>query len=109
MSVLVWIELSKSGPVANSWEVLGQGKLLADALGVKLVAAVIGSDTAKTAVEAQKFGPDTVLTLTDPRAGQLSSERLRSRAEKSGCRSGRHRRARCCDDVWPRSHGDRRL
>ena len=66
MSVLVWIELSKSGPVANSWEVLGQGRLLADAMGVKLVAAVIGSDTAKTAAEAQKFGPDTVLTLTDP-------------------------------------------
>ena len=66
MSVLVWIEQSKSGPVANSWEVLGQGRLLADALGTQLVAAVVGADTAKTAEAARAYGPDTVLTLTSP-------------------------------------------
>ena len=49
MSVLVWIEQSKGAAVASSWEVLGQGRVLANALGTKLVAAVIGSDTAKSA------------------------------------------------------------
>jgi electron transfer flavoprotein alpha subunit len=66
MSVLVWIEQSKNGPVANSWEVLGQGRLLADALGTQLVAAVVGADTAKAAEAARTYGPDAVLTLTSP-------------------------------------------
>jgi len=66
MSVLVWIEQSKSGPVASSWEVLGQGRLLANALGTTLVAAVIGGDTTTTAEAARTYGPDTVLTLTGP-------------------------------------------
>lgn len=66
MSVLVWIEQSQSGPLANSWEVLGQGRKLADALGTSLVAAVIGSDTAATAEAACTYGADTVLTMTSP-------------------------------------------
>lgn len=66
MSVLVWIEQSKNGPVANSWEVLGQGRLLADALGTQLVAAVVGADTTKAAEAARTYGPDAVLTLTSP-------------------------------------------
>ena len=35
MSVLVWIEQSKGGAVANAWEVLGKGRQLADALAHK--------------------------------------------------------------------------
>jgi electron transfer flavoprotein alpha subunit len=66
MSVLVWIEQSKSGPVANSWEVLGAGRKLADALGTTLVAAVIGGDTAATAEAARTYGADSVLALTSP-------------------------------------------
>ena len=66
MSVLVWIEQSKSGVVANSWEVLGAGRKVADALGTSLVAAVIGSDTAAAAAEASTYGADTVLTLSSP-------------------------------------------
>ena len=66
MSVLVWIEQSKSGVVANSWEVLGAGRKVADALGTSLVAAVVGSDTAAAAAEASTYGADTVLTLSSP-------------------------------------------
>ncbi|MBK8047703.1 MAG: electron transfer flavoprotein subunit alpha/FixB family protein [Anaerolineales bacterium] len=73
MSVLVWVEQTKSGPVASSWEVLGKGRQLADALGTQLVAAVIGGETAKTAEEATKYGADEVLTLTD---GALADYRL---------------------------------
>jgi electron transfer flavoprotein alpha subunit len=66
MSVLVWIEQSKGVAVASSWEVLGQGRVLANGLGTKLVAAVIGDDTAKSAEAARTYGADTVLTLTGP-------------------------------------------
>jgi electron transfer flavoprotein alpha subunit len=66
MSVLVWIEQSKSGVIANSWEVLGAGRKVADALGTSLVAAVIGSDTAAAAEEARQYGADTVLALSSP-------------------------------------------
>jgi electron transfer flavoprotein alpha subunit len=66
MSVLVWIEQSKSGVIANSWEVLGAGRKVADALGTSLVAAVIGSDTAAAAEEARQYGADTVLALRSP-------------------------------------------
>jgi electron transfer flavoprotein alpha subunit len=69
MSVLVWIEQSKSGPVANSWEVLGAGRKLADSLGTALVAAVVGADTAATAEVARTYGADTVLALTSPALG----------------------------------------
>ena len=72
MSVLVWIEQSKSGVVANSWEVLGAGRKVADALGTSLVAAVIGSDTAAAAAEASTYGADTVLTLSSPALASLT-------------------------------------
>lgn len=73
MSVLVWIEQAQGGPLANSWEVLGAARTLADSLGTPLVAAVIGSDTAATAEAARTYGADTVLTLTSP---ELAAYRL---------------------------------
>lgn len=73
MSVLVWIEQTQSGPLANSWEVLGAGRTVADSLGAPLVAAVIGSDTAAAAEAARTYGADSVLTLSSP---ALDSYRL---------------------------------
>ena len=66
MSVLVWIEQSKSGPVANSFEVLGKARTIAAALGTQSVAAVLGGDTAASAAEAGKYGADVVMTLSSP-------------------------------------------
>jgi electron transfer flavoprotein alpha subunit len=66
MSVLVWIEQSQGSALANSWEVLGAGRQLADSLGAPLVAAVIGSDVAAIAETARTYGADTVLALTSP-------------------------------------------
>ena len=66
MSVLVWIEQSKNGAVANSWEVLGKGRQLASELGTQLVAAVIGSNVDADAQQALGFGADVALTLADP-------------------------------------------
>ena len=69
MSVLVWIEQSQGSALANSWEVLGAGRKLADSLGAPLVAAVIGSDVAAIAETARTYGADTVLALTAPALG----------------------------------------
>ncbi|MCB0024260.1 MAG: hypothetical protein KDD91_14600, partial [Caldilinea sp.] len=66
MSVLVWIEQSKSGPVANSFEVLGKAREIASAMGTQSVAAVVGGDTSVSAAEAGRYGADVVMTLSSP-------------------------------------------
>jgi electron transfer flavoprotein alpha subunit len=66
MSVLVWIEQTNGAAVANSWEVLGKGRELADALGAPLVAAVIGSNVDAVAQQALAYGADTALALASP-------------------------------------------
>ncbi len=66
MSVLVWIEQANGNAVASSWEVLGKGQQLAQALGVPLIALVLGDETAATAATAQGYGADTILTVTSP-------------------------------------------
>jgi len=65
MSVLVWIEQNNSGPVSNSFEVLGKAKEIASAMGGQTVAAVVGGDAA-IAETVRTYGADTVLTLTSP-------------------------------------------
>lgn len=69
MSVLVWIEQSQGSALANSWEVLGAGRKLADSLGAPLVAAVIGSDVTAIAEAARTYGADSVLAVTGPALG----------------------------------------
>ena len=66
MSVLVWIEQSKSGPVANSFEVLGKAREIASAMGTQSVAAIVGGDTSVSAAEAGRYGADVVMTLSSP-------------------------------------------
>jgi electron transfer flavoprotein alpha subunit len=65
MSVLVYIELAKSGVSSTSLEVLGKGKELAAALGTSVVAAVLGGDTAGAAATVAGYGVD-VLSLSSP-------------------------------------------
>lgn len=73
MSVLVWIELAGGQPVGSSWEVLGKGRELADALGVPLAAAVLAaadagtteSTTERTAEAAAAYGADRIYLVTD--------------------------------------------
>jgi electron transfer flavoprotein alpha subunit len=66
MSVLVWIEQSNQRPVASAWEVLGKGRELAGALGVPLVALVMGAETAAVAEAAGEAAADQVLAITNP-------------------------------------------
>ena len=73
MSVLVWIEQKNNQAVTSSWEVLGKGRDLANALGTSLVALVMGAETQATAMTAQSYGADQVLTIT---SGALENYRL---------------------------------
>ena len=88
MSVLVWIEQTPSGPLANSWEVLGAGRKVAADLGTSLVAAVIGSDTAAAAEAARTYGADTVLTLTSPALAQYRLSGYAAALQKAVAESG---------------------
>jgi electron transfer flavoprotein alpha subunit len=69
MSVLVWIEQhpgGDQGALASSWEALGQGKVIAQSLGLPLIATVMGAETATTAATALNYGADLVMTLASP-------------------------------------------
>jgi electron transfer flavoprotein alpha subunit len=88
MSVLVWIEQSQGSALANSWEVLGAGRKLADSLGTPLVAAVIGSDTAAVAETARTYGADTVLTLSSPALANYALSGYAAALKKAVAESG---------------------
>lgn len=66
MTTLVWIEQKNGQAVPSSWEVLGKAREIADALGTKLFAVVLGEKTEATAQAAGEYGADVVLTVTSP-------------------------------------------
>src|SRR5688572_23334851 len=66
VTVLVWIEQKNGQAVSSSWEVLGKAREVADALGTKLFAVVMGDATEETAQQTGEYGADGVYTLTDP-------------------------------------------
>lgn len=70
MSVLVWIEQKNGEALASSWEVLGKARELANELGIKLAALVMGEQTETAAQRAGEFGADEVYTITDPLLAQ---------------------------------------
>ena len=70
MSVLVWVEQKNGQAIASSWEVMGKARELADALGTKLVALVMGGSTEAMTQAAGTYGADDVYTITDPLLAQ---------------------------------------
>lgn len=67
--VWVYVEIERGRVHAVSWELLGEGRKLADKLGVDLCAAVIGPDDAATqaaCAEAFAHGADRVYLTADP-------------------------------------------
>ncbi|MBN2188253.1 MAG: electron transfer flavoprotein subunit alpha [Chitinispirillaceae bacterium] len=59
-NVAVFIEQHNGAVAGVSYEMLGEGRKLADLLGEKLVAVLIGCAMQKTAEELIKYGADTV-------------------------------------------------
>ena len=64
--VLIFVE-QRGGKAKNvSWQLLGEGRKLADKLDAPLMAAVIGSDVEHLAREAIYYGADKVFICDDP-------------------------------------------
>ncbi len=63
--VWVWAEQFGGQAGSISWEMLGQGRLLADALGVALTACVFGQGVESVARQAIAYGADRVLWADD--------------------------------------------
>lgn len=67
--VWVFVEMERGEVHPVSWELLGEGRKLADKLGVQLAGVVMGPPAAATraAVEgAYRYGADTVYLMEDP-------------------------------------------
>ncbi len=64
-SVFVYIDQSHGNPLAVSWEALGAGRKVADALGVPLTALVFGQTIGEVAKQAISYGADKVLSADD--------------------------------------------
>jgi len=64
--VWVWVEQFNGAACEISWEMVGQGRRLADALGVPLTACVLGHQVRALATEAIARGADCVLLADDP-------------------------------------------
>ncbi|MGI6367323.1 MAG: FAD-binding protein [Anaerolineae bacterium] len=64
--VWVWVEQSAGTVHSVSWEMLGQGRRLADELCVPLTACVLGHDVAHLAPAAISRGADRVLLVEHP-------------------------------------------
>ena len=67
----VWVWVEQFGGVASSvsWEMMGQGRRLADALGTDLTACVLGSGVEGLARQAIAYGADRALLADDPTLG----------------------------------------
>jgi len=64
--VWVWVEQFHGRAASISWEMMGQGRILADQLGTALTACVLGYGVGKVAEEAIAYGADRVFLADDP-------------------------------------------
>lgn len=64
--VWVWVEQFKGEACSISWEMMGQGRKIADALGTTLTACVLGHQAEHIAQEAIQYGADRVFLVDDP-------------------------------------------
>ncbi|NCC69698.1 MAG: electron transfer flavoprotein subunit alpha/FixB family protein [Clostridia bacterium] len=72
----VWVIMETvGGRLSNvGFEILGQGRLLADTIGERLVAVIVSDDPLGLASEAIEYGADAVLAVSDKRLGHYSTE-----------------------------------
>lgn len=67
--VWVFIELERGRVHPVSWELLGEGRKLADSLGVELAGVIIGPDdgsVVRAGADAAAYGADLVYVMEDP-------------------------------------------
>lgn len=64
--VWVWVEQFKGEASSISWEMMGQGRKIADALGTTLTACVLGHKMDGVAQQSIHYGADRVFVVDDP-------------------------------------------
>ena len=72
--VWVWIEQFQGQACGISWEMVGQGRRLADQLGTSLTACVLGYRVEHIAREAIAYGADRVFLIDDPSLAAYRTE-----------------------------------
>ena len=72
--VWVWVEQFHGRAASISWEMMGQGRILADQLGTALTACVLGYGVGKVAEEAIAYGADRVFLADDPMLSAYRTE-----------------------------------
>ena len=72
--VWVWVEQFQGVAASISWEMLGQGRLLADQLAVPLSACVFGQNITSLAHQATSYGADIVYMADDPALAMFRTE-----------------------------------
>ncbi len=64
--VWVWVEQLGGKAATISWEMMGEGRKLADKLGTAVTACVLGSGVDAIAAQAVAYGADRVIAVDDP-------------------------------------------
>ena len=72
--VWVWVEQFNGEASSISWEMLGQGRKIADQLGMQLTACVLGNSVGTVAEEAIPYGADRVFVFDDPTLADVRTE-----------------------------------
>ena len=72
--VWVWVEQFNGQASSISWEMMGQGRKIADQLGMNLTACVLGNSVGSTAQEAIHYGADRVFLLDDQTLADVRTE-----------------------------------
>lgn len=72
--VWIWVEQFQGEACSIAWEMMGQGRRLADELGVSLTACVLGENVEHIAKEAISYGADRVFLADDPTLGTYRTE-----------------------------------
>lgn len=72
--VWVWVEQFNGEACSISWEMVGQGRRLADELKTELTALVLGHNVEHIAHEAIQYGADRVLLVDDPTLAAYRTE-----------------------------------
>jgi electron transfer flavoprotein alpha subunit len=67
--VWVWVEQFQGEASSISWEMMGEGRRLADELGTTLTACVLGEKTDEVTQQAIAYGADRVFAADDPTLG----------------------------------------
>lgn len=67
--VWVWVEQFQGEASSISWEMMGQGRKIADQLGTQLTACLLGDGVEDIAQQAIYYGADRVFLVDDPTLG----------------------------------------